>query len=126
MNPAPPVTRTGPAFRSIVSGTPIKTIYLVARPKQCQLGGVEPAHAMHPAAGRRRCRTKVQVGGPGGVAAYLRAKKKLPHGHGTAADVASHQICLHGFQSRRRRNMARKDAVAETRRKPLDLRLDAL
>src|SRR6059058_5098026 len=97
---------------------------LMRGPEQGQFSGVEATHSMDPASWRCGCRTEIEAGGASGVAADLRTEEELANGHGASADVAPHEVGIHGFEVCRGGDAAGKNAVAKTRRVALDLGLD--
>jgi hypothetical protein len=54
------------------------------------------------------------------------SKQELLEIQRASPNIASNEICIHGFECRGRQNAPRQHGVAEARREPLDLMLQVL
>src|ERR1017187_3377444 len=81
---------------------------------------------MHPAARWGGRRAEIDIAGRGCILPPCRAKQELPQIHRSSADVSAYKISVHAFQRCRSEHPPRQNAIAESRRETLDLRLQAV
>ena len=81
---------------------------------------------MHPAARWSGRRAEIDIAGRSCILPPGWTKQELPKIHRSPADVSAYKISVHALQRCRSEHPPRQNAVAESRRETLDLRLQAV